>query len=261
MSPADPIVVVEDVSFAYGPGEPHVLSGVSWSFKRSAVTALLGPNGSGKTTLLNLILGWLTPASGCIRVNGREPASSTRREWSRQVGFVPQDEAPAFELELGEHVLLGRAPHLALLERPGEADRAAADAALERTGLTALRDRAVHALSGGERQLAAIARVLAQAPDVYLLDEPLSHLDLANTRRILRILESIRREGRTVILTTHDPNIAALVADEAVLLRSGEIAAGGSPVNVLTEERLGFVYGVPVDVRMIDGRPVVLPRL
>lgn len=261
MNAGDPIVAVEGVSFSYAPDGPVVLSEVTWSFRRASVTALLGPNGSGKTTLLNLILGWLSPGKGRIRIDGREQASSTRREWSRKVGFVPQDESPAFELELEEHVLLGRAPYLALLERPGPSDRAAAEAALDRTGLTGLRRRPVHSLSGGERQLAAIARVLAQGPDVYLLDEPLSHLDLANTRRILRILEFIRREGRTVILTTHDPNVAALVADEAVLMRGGTIAAGGPPPEVLSKEQLGIVYGVPVEVRTIDGRPVVLPRL
>jgi iron complex transport system ATP-binding protein len=261
MNAGDPIVVVESVSFAYNSDGPVVLSEVTWNFRRASVTALLGPNGSGKTSLLNLILGWLSPGQGRIRIDGRAQVSSTRREWSRTVGLVPQDESPAFELELEEHVLLGRAPHLALLERPGPADRKAAETALDRTGLTELRRRPVHSLSGGERQLAAIARVLAQGPDVYLLDEPLSHLDLANTRRILKILESIRREGRTVILTTHDPNVAALVADEAVLLKEGRILAGGSAASVLNAENLSATYGVEVDVRTIDNRLFVLPRL
>jgi iron complex transport system ATP-binding protein len=258
---AEPAVRVEHVHFAYAPGGPEVLMDVTWDFPSASVTALLGPNGSGKTTLLNLILGWLHPVQGRIRVGGGEHALTPRREWSRRIGLVPQNERPAFDLALLEYVLLGRAPHLGFLARPGEQDRQAALVALDETGLRSLWDRPVNALSGGELQLATLARVLAQAPDVLLLDEPLSHLDLANQRRILHGLRSLREAGRTIILTTHDPNIAALLADEAVLLRSGAVLAGGPAVSVLTAGVLSEAYGVGVDVRTIDGRPVILPRV
>ena len=174
---------------------------------------------------------------------------------------MPQEEAPAFELELEEYVLLGRAPYLGMLETPGPDDHAAADSALERTGLAHHRHRAVSAMSGGERQLAAIARALAQSPHVLLLDEPLSHLDLGNTRRILRLLDALRRNGQTVILTTHDPNIAAALADEAVLLKGGRVQTAGAAGRVLTAEHLAATYDVGVEVVQVDGRTVVLPAL
>jgi len=261
MSGRNRVVHLAGVSFAYDRGGKQVLADVSWEFADAAITALLGPNGSGKTTLLNLILGWLQPSAGVVRVNGHEPAATARRSWSRQVGLVPQNETHAFELEVVEYVLLGRAPYLGLLERPGAADRAAAEAALERTGLEAFALRPVNGLSGGERQLAAIARVLAQDPHVLLLDEPLSHLDLGNTRRVLALLQALRRDGHAVILTTHDPNVAAAVADEALLLKEGRLVAAGRAREVLTAEHLGATYGVELDVLEVAGRTVVLPRV
>ena len=261
MSGRRPIVQVQGVSFSYSPDGPEVLRDIQWSFPAAAVTALLGPNGSGKTTLLNVILGWLKPRKGVVRLDGEDEGETAPGRRGRRIGLVPQDEALAFELELLEYVLLGRAPFLGFLDRPGEEDRLAAAAAIEAMGLTQLSARPVNALSAGERQLAAIARALAQDPAILLLDEPLSHLDLSNTRRLLHVLLSLRRAGKTIILTTHDPNIAAVLADEAVLLKEGRVLAGGPAAEVMTAAHLAETYGVPVDVRMIDGRPVILPQL
>lgn len=261
MTAAPPAVSVERVSFAYDRRQPPALEGVDLELPDAAVTAVLGPNGSGKTTLLNLILGWLQPTGGRIRVHGREHRQRGRREWSRHVGLVSQDDAAAFELDLGEYVLLGRAPYLGLLERPGPQDSAAVESALRTTGLEALRNRPVRSLSGGERQLASFARALAQGPRLLLLDEPLSHLDLANTRRVLNLLAALRRQGRAVVLTTHDPNAAAAVADRAVLLREGRLVADGPAAEVLTRENLAATYGVDVEVLGVGGRTVVLPVL
>ncbi|HPN17096.1 MAG TPA: ABC transporter ATP-binding protein, partial [Candidatus Aminicenantes bacterium] len=119
----------------------------------------------------------------------------------------------------------------------------------------------VRTLSTGERQLASIARALAQDPGLLLLDEPTSHLDLANTRRVLRILRFLRDRGKTVVLTTHDPNTASVTADRIVLLHEGRVAAAGTPAEVITGARLSGVYGVEIDVRMIDGSPHVLAKL
>lgn len=261
MTTHSPAIVVEGVSFAYDPGRPDALNGISREFRSGALTALLGPNGSGKTTLLNLILGWLKPRTGQILIDGLSVEECRRGAWGRRVGLVPQNESPAFELDLFEFVLLGRAPYLGLLERPGRQDRDAALAALETAGIPDLAARPVGGLSTGERQLAAIARGVAQDPGVLLLDEPTSHLDLANTRRVLRLLDRLRTGGKTILMTTHDPNTAALLADEAVLLKSGRIVAAGPPVEVLNPGDLGRTYGVELDVRVIDGRPVVLNRI
>lgn len=254
-------VRVQGVSFAYDDAGPRAVDGLTLEIPEGAVTALLGPNGSGKTTLLNLILGWLSPDEGEIRIHGARRQDTTRSEWGRRVGLVAQSESSALELELREYVLLGRAPYLGLLNRPRGDDRELAAFTLARIGLDALRDRPLNALSGGERQLASIARVLVQDPRILLLDEPLSHLDLANTRRVLGLLRQSRRAGHTIVLTTHDPNVAAAIADHAVLLREGHLVASGGATEVLTSERLVETYGVRVDVHRVAGRTVVLPPL
>jgi len=261
MSGPPSAVTVEGVSYTYDRRELPALDGVDLALPDAAVTAVLGANGSGKTTLLNVILGWLPPSEGRVRVHGREHRRRGRREWSCQVGLVSQDDAGAFELELAEYVLLGRAPYLGLLERPGPQDLAAVEAVLATTGLEALRTRLVSSLSSGERQLASIARALVQNPRVLLLDEPLSHLDLANTRGVLGLVAGLRRQGHAVILTTHDPNVAAAVADWVVLLRRGRLVADGPAAEILTRENLSSTYGVEVEVVSAGGRTVVLPTL
>ncbi len=259
MSASLPILSVKNVSFSYGPGLPDVLSGVSLDIAPGTITGLLGPNGSGKTTLMNLILGWYSPGSGRIEVSGKPLGAHSRRELSSRVGLVPQDEHVTFELSALEYVLLGRAPYLDFLEMPSEEDRSLAARTLEGFGLAGLSERSVSALSGGERQLVVLARALVQNPWIYLLDEPMSHLDIANTRRILQVMAGLKQNGKTIIFTTHDPNIAA-AADNVVLLRAGRLLAFGQTFSTLNSENLGAAYGVRVDVVILEGRPVILTR-
>jgi len=259
MSAANVLLSVKDLSFSYGPGQPLALSAVSLDIAAGTVTALLGPNGSGKTTLLNLVLGWLLPSEGRVEVAGKPLDAHTRRELSRTIGLVPQDEHVTFELDVLEYVLLGRAPYLDFLETPGDEDRRLALLALEAVGLSGLADRSIAALSGGERQLVILARALAQEPAILLLDEPMSHLDIANTRRILEVLADMKKKGKTILFTTHDPNLAA-AADVAVLLKGGRILADGPSASTLNERNLKSTYGVGVKVVMLDGHPVILTR-
>ena len=255
-----PALALRDVSFAYGAGAPAVLSGVSIEVATGSITAVLGPNGSGKTTLLRLLLGLLKPTTGAVEVEGRPQHGFSRRDLSRRVGLVPQSEPVAFELSVLEFALLGRAPHLGLLDLPGDGDRALASEALERVGLIALQHRAVPTLSGGEAQLATIARALVQQSAILLSDEPTSHLDPANTRRVLEVLRMLGREGRTVVFTTHDPNLAAAIADRAVLLRDGRVLAAAPTAEALTTGRLSATYGMEVEVVQLRGRPLVVPH-
>jgi len=258
MSAGGPAFEVRDVSFSYGPDRPDALQGVSLQIAKGTVTAILGPNGSGKTTLLNLLLGWISPTRGTIELDGKSRESYSRNEISRRVGIVPQDERPAFEISVLEYALLGRAPYLDLMRMPGAEDRRLARTALETAGIAALEKRSVISLSGGERQLATVARVLTQDPSILLLDEPMSHLDIANTRRVLRILESLKKEGRTVVLTAHDPNLAAAAAEAFILLKGGRLQAAGPADAVLNADHLSSTYGVPIRVVDLDGRPVAV---
>jgi iron complex transport system ATP-binding protein len=252
------VISLRDLWFSYnGPGRP-VLAGFSLHIPAGATTAILGPNGSGKTTLLRLILGVLTPGRGTVELAGRPVASYPRRERSRLVGLVPQDEHIPFSLSAVEYVLLGRAPYLRPLQAPGEEDYTIALAALATVGAAHLADRAVSTLSGGERQLAVIARALAQKPRVLLLDEPTAHLDLGNRGRLLGLLRGLVAEGMDLVLTTHDPNLAAEVADFVVLVGDGRVLDAGPAGEILVPDKLGATYGVPVEVHQLGGRRIVL---
>ncbi len=255
---AQAILSVSGLTFSYdGPGRA-VLRDLSLDVPAGAITAILGPNGSGKTTLLRLLLGVLRPQAGAIRLAGRDQATFSRQERSRLVGLVPQDEHIPFDFSVLEYVLLGRAPYLGPLQMPGETDRQVALEALRRAGLEGMASRLLPNMSGGERQLATVARALAQQPQVLLMDEPTAHLDLSNQGRLLEIMRGLAAGGVTLVLTTHDPNLAASVADVAVLMRGGRVLAAGPTGTLLTAENLSATYGVPVQVFRVDGRQVIL---
>ena len=255
---ADAVISINELTFSYdGPGYP-VLSGLTLDIPGEAVTAILGPNGSGKTTLLLLLLGMLTPQEGTILIKGQRRQNYTRSEMSRTVGLVPQREHFPLGFSVLEYVLLGRAPHLGLLDRPGVDDTQAAMDAVARVGMADLAGRPVPTLSGGERQLATVARALAQAPEIMLMDEPTSHLDLGNKQRILEVIRTLSDQRVTVALTTHNPSDAAAVADHIVLISAGHVVASGRSDDVLTSENLSKTYGLPVEVTRVQGRLVVL---
>jgi iron complex transport system ATP-binding protein len=253
-----PIVSLERVTFRYPHTKRTALNDLSLEIQARTITAILGPNGSGKTTLMRLLVGLISPQQGVVRLAGRERQAYDHRGFSRFTGLVPQDEVIPFELRVAEYVLLGRAPHLNPLEPPGPRDYAAVDEALHTAGITAFRDRPVTTLSGGERRQAMIARALAQHPQLLLMDEPTTHLDLANRSRLLDLMRALSSQAVTIIFSTHDPNAAAACADHVVLLRQGRLLESGPPQRVLTAPLLSRLYDVPVEVTKIKGRPVIM---
>ena len=256
--PQPTVFSVQDVWFTYPGGQKEVLRGVSFEIDAGAVYAILGPNGAGKSTLLHLLLGLYAPSRGEIHFHGRPLHSYSRAALSRQIALVPQRETIPFEYRVLEYVLLGRTPHLDFLQMPRPADVEAARSALEYLGLSHLAHRKVAALSGGEHQLVLIARAVAQETLVLLLDEPTAHLDLNNKRRILLLLRELAREGRTILLTTHDPEVALAVADRCLLMRSGRILYQGTAAEVFTTEKLSQTYEAPLRVFSVNGTKVVL---
>jgi iron complex transport system ATP-binding protein len=252
------LLSLSGLSFRYNGTRTDVLRDLSLDIPAGTITAILGPNGSGKTTLLRLLLGVLRPRQGTIRLAGRLQGSYSRRELSQWVGLVPQDEHIPFDFSIMEYVLLGRAPYLGPLAMPGEGDHQVALAALHTTGLAGLQHRPLPNLSGGERQLAVLARALAQRPRILLLDEPTAHLDLANQGRFLGIMRDLVQAGVTLVLTTHDPNLASTVAGFAVLMRQGQILDAGPSGSVLTAEKLSATYGLPVQVYQVGDRRLIL---
>lgn len=253
------LLSLQAIDFGYLP-DGKVLHSLTLEIETGTVTTILGPNGAGKTTLLHLALGWLQPRAGRVWLASRPLESYSRRELGRWIGLVPQSEHIPFEYSLLEYVLLGRAPYLKPLEMPGQKDFEAALLALERVGLGELWQRPVTNLSGGERQLVLVARALAQQPRLLLLDEPTSHLDLANKKRLADLLRSLAAQGVTVLLTTHEPEVAAAVASHLVLMRAGRVLHTGPLSETLTSRRLSETYGVPVRVDELAGQRVVLWR-
>ena len=243
------------------PGRP-VGEGFSFALAPGEVLALLGPNGGGKTTLLKTLLGLLPPRSGAVTLDGRPLARWSARERARRLAYVPQAAPPGFAYSVEDLVLMGRSAHRGLFAPPGAADRAAVAAAIARMRLQPLARRPATELSGGERQLALVARALAQEARVIVLDEPTASLDFGNQGRVLGEIRRLADAGLAVLFTTHDPNQALRVADRALLLRDGRPLALGPVTQVLDTTRLQALYGVPVEtVPAPAGAAAFLPRL
>lgn len=254
-----PIISLRDIRFQYnGSGKP-VLDHLTLDVPSGSVTAILGPNGSGKTTLLLIMLGMLVPQEGDVHFEGKPSSGFSRATLSRLIGLVPQGERIAFNFTVSEYVMMGRAPHLGTLSTPSREDEEIVHQALEQAGLTALRHRVITALSSGERQLVTIARSLAQQPQVLLLDEPTTHLDLHNRSKVLDLLRILNQNGTTLIITTHDPNAAVSLANHIIMMRDGCLVSAGDVSDVLTAANLSETYGLPVQMTHVDGRPVILP--
>jgi iron complex transport system ATP-binding protein len=255
----------QHVSFGYEPrerpegGPPRTstrafaLNDVSVGIERGSLTGLLGPNGCGKTTLLKLLAGVLRSDAGAISLGGRPLPRYTRRELARHVAVVPQETHPAFDYTALEMVLMGRHPHLGPFQLEGPADVSVAIDALSATGTLELAERSYMSLSGGEKQRVVIAAALAQQPDVLLLDEPTASLDPAYQLEIATLLARLNQErGVTVVLATHDLNLAAAVCQRLLLLRDGRVVGDGPTERVLTSDSVRALYDVEADVRVHD---------
>lgn len=250
-------LAIRDLAFGYG--ARVVGSGVDVVLQRGEVLAVLGGNGCGKTTLFRTILGLLPPLEGAIAFDGRDLARMSPSARARLFAYVPQQQLATFAFTVTDAVLMGRASSIGWFAQPASTDRALAAEALQRVGIARLADRPMTEISGGERQLALIARALAQGADVLVLDEPTANLDYGNKLRVLNEIERLRGEGRTILLSTHDPDHALAHADRALLLANGRMLAMASVADALTDETLTTLYGVPVRVAEVSGVRRVLP--
>jgi len=205
--------------------------------------ALLGGNGAGKSLLLRTLAGLRPPSAGDVRLDGHPMATLARRAIAARLGFLPQDPDAAPQGQLHESVLLGRYAHLGFWETSGTADTERAAGALADVGLATLAGRELGTLSGGEQRRAAIARLLVQAPAVYLLDEPTNHLDPAQQLGILERLRALTRGGAAVVASLHEPNLALRFADRACLLH-GDGAVDVVPCATLGPAHLRELYGI-----------------
>ena len=238
---------LNDASYQY-PRGPLAVRNVTLSLPAATLTAIAGPNGAGKSTLLALLLGHLAPTSGAVTYGGRALRDWTGRALAREVAVMPQHEHTAFSISVRDMIAMGRYPHLGLFEGERYADRRAVDAALERCDLEAYRERAVDALSGGEQQRVRLARAMAQEPRAYVLDEPTAGLDVLHEMALFEYARELTASGATVVLVTHQLNLAARYADRIALLSEGTLVLAGTPRDVVTSERCSEVFRWPIDV-------------
>jgi iron complex transport system ATP-binding protein len=254
------MLVVENVAFAYGGGP--VLDGLHLEVREGEMLGVVGPNGSGKTTLIQLIGGTLSPSGGAISIHGSDLKELGPGQRARLVSVVPQNPQLPLGFTVLQLVLLGRNPHLALLQWEGRHDLEVAEWAMRLTDTHRFADRTLATLSGGERQRALVAMALAQEAPVLLLDEPTSSLDLAHQVRMMDLVRRLHRQrGGAVLIAMHDLTLAAQYCTRLVLLAGGRSFAEGPPGEVLTRENISRVYGAEVHVLSHPqrGTPVVLP--
>jgi len=224
---------------------PHrvLIDGFDCEIRAGEFIALLGGNGAGKSLLLRTFAGLRAPAGGSVRLDGRDIHTLARRDIARRLGFLPQDPDASPQGTLAESVALGRFAHLGLLELPDASDSQRVAQALNDVGLEPLAQRELATLSGGEQRRAAIARLLVQAPSIYLLDEPTNHLDPAQQLGILERLRALTRSGAAVVASLHDPNLALRFADRACLL-TGDGKSTLLDCAALGPQDLGRLYGL-----------------
>lgn len=254
-------IVFQGTQFAYGEN--------GWSFDvpllrlgDERVTCIVGPNGSGKSTLLRLAAGLLMPIQGEVLLGGKSLAAMPRRAVAHHIAFLPQESPPLFDYTVEMIVQMGRYAHVGWTGALALADIRAVDAAIQAVDMGHLRLRRLSHLSGGERRRAVIAAILAQESDILLLDEPTASLDIHHAAAVMRLLSGPGTSGRSVVVVTHDINLAALFADRVLMIVGGRVAADGPPGEVVTDKVIQDVYGDDVLVRQHPetGGPLVVAR-
>jgi iron complex transport system ATP-binding protein len=213
---------------------------------------VLGPNGAGKSTLFRCILRFLKNYHGRISIDDADIRSFSRREMAKRIAYIPQSSNPAFNYTVLDIALMGLTHEVNLLSSPGKEHVLRAEQAIESLGIGNLRDRGFSELSGGERQLALIARALVQRSNILIMDEPTANLDYGNQCRVMKKIAELASQGYIVILSTHNPEHAFLYVDRAIMLDDGCLIADGAPDTVLTEQLIRKVYGVDVLLHVID---------
>lgn len=258
--------MIEARGLAVGYGRRVVASHIDVTVGAGEVLCLLGPNGSGKTTLFKTLLGLIPPLAGEVLLNGVAIARQNRRDIARAIAYVPQAHAPVFAYSVLDLVLMGRTAHLGPFSSPGARDIEIAHAALQSLGIDTLAEADATRISGGQLQLALIARALAQDARMIVMDEPTASLDFGNQVRVLEQVRALAAGGIGVVMSTHDPDQAFLCADRVALFHRGTLLCADAPERAVTADHLRLVYGVEVRIETVaDGaggvRRVCVPRV
>lgn len=254
-------IALEKVSFNYG--NSFSLVDIDLRVAKGSLVGIIGPNGSGKSTLIKLLAGYLVPAAGRVLLEGRPLGSYKRKEAARKLAVVSQGLHTDFDFTVEEMVGLGRLPHLGRWQAEGPGDREAIDWALAITGLAGLRRRSYKLLSGGESQRVVLAQALAGRPEILLLDEPTTYLDMAYQQEMFGLLTRLNREAITIVAVLHDVNMAALYCQQLVALKGGRVFSQAGPEAVITAANIKAIYGstVTVSFHPQTGSPQITPLI
>ena len=256
------ILQLEDVSFAYN-REP-VVNHLSMRVKSGEFVGILGPNGSGKSTLLKLLAGILKPDCGNVLFQNKKLHDYKRKVLAQSLAWLPQEHEMVFPFRVAEIILMGRHPYMSPWQFEGRKDLDIADRAMAITETTALSTRQFNEISGGEKQRVMMACAIAQEPEVLLLDEPTTALDIKYQLEILNILQRLNRDnGMTLLLAMHDLHLASKYCQRLILIDQGKIVKDGTPDEVLQKEILETVYRVPLKIFRDpeDGSVMISPEL
>jgi len=252
---------VRDLKFAYK--KNTVLHGVNFAATSGQFVCLLGENGAGKTTLFRCLLGLLSGYQGDILIDGVNGKRYAVRELAKKIAYIPQSNAPVFNYTVYEIVLMGTNVLKNSFRAPGRSEREIVRQALEIMNISRLAERGFAELSGGERQLALIARALAQKSRILVMDEPTANLDYGNQYRVMRQIKRLAESGYLVVLSTHNPEHALLYSDKVLVLKDGKAMMFGEPEVVLNPETIETIYGVSVELQKMRTQkgevPVFVP--
>ena len=246
-------MILEAKALAFGFPARTVGRDVGFALAAGEVLCVLGPNGSGKTTLFRTLLGLLPAHGGEVLLQEKALGAHSRQEVARLAGYVPQSHAAYFAFTVLEFVLMGRTAHLGIFSAPGKRDRELGQRVLESLGIEHLAGKRVTEISSGERQLALVARALAQEPRLLVLDEPTASLDFGNQVRVLQSISALAARGIAILFSSHNPDHAFLAAQRALLLAGGQVLEAGAPELVIRPDSLERLYGISVQVLALDG--------
>ncbi len=240
------VIELSNVNFSYN--DKNVLQDINLNIEKGEFTGIIGPNGAGKSTILRIMAGILKNFEGNVKVMNRDIKTMKQKELARIIGFVPQETYFQYNYSVEEIITMGRYPYLQPFQRFGKDDIETIEWAIEKSGLNKLRTRLVKFISSGERQMVVICRALVQKPEVLLLDEPTSHLDIKHQVRIMELLKDLNQNGMTIVVVNHDLNLSSQFCKKLVLLHKGSIYKIGTPEIIIDKKIVMDVYGVETEI-------------
>lgn len=241
------VLAAENIAYQYD-AEHKVFEQVSFSLKEGELLTLLGPNGVGKSTLLNCLAGFISPTAGRVLLAGKDIKTLSPRQMASQLAYITQDNQNRCQYTVKEYILLGCAPRLGLFEQPGSSEIALVESVMKELGIETYADQSCDRISGGQRQMAAIARAIVQQTRIILLDEPMSALDLKNQIAIMKVLKKLLQKGYAIVITTHNPEQPILLQGMAAFLTDKNLIVGKVD-DIITEKKLREVY--QADLRLL----------